>query len=476
LIYILPTLLWLWQASADRMIEPRQCFYTPMSQIVLTGRDYVLTSNAHQWLDMGSGLQSYETLAFLEFSNSDLPDTPVERAWLRLASGAGGSMGETTRELFVTIHPTQEDVEDILDGAISPHDFYVYNDYVLRAVDGIYVFNDGVCYWDITEAVNSWIAYNQSSGAEGIQNNGLAITGRNDYGANDPDDNEHTGFWSLEATQGSNPMSHAAAPVILFTQTQNSFDKPWLPYWRQESGYTSQFWTLSAANGKVFAPLSPDGYSDNAFGEPNLVWQEETQIGDDQIINPFLSWHPCPDNEDSANLPEWVDGVYGGVYRGNEYASHTMKASIPTGSEPGVMKVFVQYDWYGGGNVDVNIANSTEVTPGQITNCEIFKQAAGWYRTVKVFELTGNPGQLQVNFTVSGYEPYIDSLSITTALNVQLPPRPLRDQRDINLDGIISQFEFADLAQKWRQGIASTDELLYLADIWLEESYYQIIY
>ena len=66
-----------------------------------------------------------------------------------------------------------------------------------------------------------------------------------------------------------------------------------------------------------------------------------------------------------------------------------------------------------------------------------------------MFELSANPGHVQVNFAISGYEPYLDSFSITTAINANVPDEPLRNDMDLNLDGIINLVEFGVMSQNW---------------------------
>jgi hypothetical protein len=77
------------------------------------------------------------------------------------------------------------DVMNILNGTMTPRDYYVNNNHILDSVDSIIVYEDGICYWDITYIVNSWIQHKITAGQEGLENLGLALTGRDDYGAND---------------------------------------------------------------------------------------------------------------------------------------------------------------------------------------------------------------------------------------------------------------------------------------------------
>ena len=183
------------------------------------------------------------------------------------------------------------------------------------------VFEDGVCYWDVTSIVNNWILYNQSNGNEGLENLGIAITGREDVGAEDPDDREHVKFFSKYSAYQSSTVPHAVVPSLLIIDEKHCFDEPWIPDWSQHQGYTVQQWLLSASQGRCEQGMVPDGYCDNQFGEPNIIWDEEDELFGSEVINPFLTWHPLADGEDPNGQPDWVDGVYGGVYRGSEYNS-----------------------------------------------------------------------------------------------------------------------------------------------------------
>lgn len=455
-------------------IEPQEDFYTPMSTMIISGRDYILTSNCYAWLDMGSGSQSFETMMFLKFEDNSLPSEECQRVWLRLASGAGGSMGSSNRAIFVSVSPTDMDVLDILNGDISPRDFYVNNDHVLEPVAGKFVYQDGVCYWDITEIVNSWILFEQSGGVLGYENNGLAITGRQDAGAIDSSDNQHCGFWSSEAVEGDEPMPHSVAPALIFTDAPLCFDQPWIPDWSNLNGYTCQFWQLSGADGIVSQPLAPDSYCDNSFGEPNLIWEEETVIGGEEIINPFLKWHPYPDSSNEAIQPCWADGVYGGLYRGTEYQSHCITATIPTSGTGDNLTVYVQYDWYNRGNAEVRISGAVDVTAENFYDYEIANCGNGfsWQRTTKIFELSNDSTQLEVVFSISGDEPYIDSISVTTAIDAFVDENVLRLAEDIDMNGRVDNYEFSNFALRWFDSSADYSELVELADMWLESSGY----
>ncbi len=474
-------------SAASYNIDVDRDFYTPMSTMVTPDRTYLLTSTAHAWIDMGSGPESFETVLFLKFDPNSLPDAPVERAWLRMASGASATMGLTnSRPALVSVHNVDLDVEKIVNYTVTPRDFYVHENHILESFGRIFVFKDGVCYWDITELVNSWILYAKTDGQEGIENLGLALTGREDAGANDPDDNDHPGFWSSRASQGANPMPHSTSPVMIITEQKDGFGDAWIPDWRGNDAYTHQHWLFSASQGRCEQGMLPDGTMDNIYGDPNVVWQEETQIGDQVVINPFLTWHPFVDQSEPNHHPAWVDGVYGGLFRGTPYAEHALTATVPTGSQPGNLMVFVQYDWYEGGQVDVLLDGAVDITPA---NIESFKIGNGdslfnWYRSTKVFSIDQNPGVVHVEFVVSGQEPFIDAVSVTTAINGDLPDGSLRIKADINMDGLVNYEDFSIIADHWNQpgdslkgdcddsGTINFDDLLDLIEQWCKESNY----
>lgn len=455
---------------ASTSVDVDSNFYTPMSTMVISDRDYLLTSNAHAWLDMGSGLQSYETLLFLKFDSAALPDELVERAWIRMASGAGGSMGDSTRPVEISVHSVDMDVMNILNGTVTPRDYYVNSNHILDSVDNIMVYEDGICYWDITDIVNTWILYKITAGQAGAENLGLAVTGRDDYGANDSGDNEHAGFWSKASVEGLSQMVHAAMPSLIIISGNSGFSNPWIPDWQSAPSHTHQQWLFSAVNGRCQQPLTPDGYCFNDFGDPNIVWQEDEPV----VENPFVTWHPFVDQVDPNSHPAWVDGVYGAFYRGWAYDEHILTAQIPTGSQPGSLQVFVQYDWYDAGIVDVNVPGGIDITPANYTDYEIGLGENGytWLRSTKVFELTDNPGHIFVNVTVSGDEPYVDALSVTTAVNAILPTSDLRNAQDVNLDGYVNLVDFNSLAGRWQPDTVGMGELLELAEQWLDISDY----
>ena len=504
--FILTVLTMVQTGFTASLFEVETDFYTPMSQMVTYGRDYLLTSNAHALLGPGNmasvignpnitdpnvfnnmPIQSFETLIFLKFDPNSIPDEMVASAWLRMASRDGiGSMGASTRPVRLSAHPVDSDVCAMKDGEVPPKKFYVYENHILDSVDSLVAYKDGVCYWNITPIVNDWILYDQTDGREGSENLGLAVTGRGDYGAEDPNDNEHVKFYSRYAAYKTNsPMPHAVVPSLLLIEAPRCFDDPWIPGWTRQSGYTVQQWLLSAGEGRCQQGMEPDGYCDNRFGDPNVIWQEETVINGTEILNPFLTWHPLAGSEDPNGQPEWADGVYGGIYRRFAYDDSVLTAAIPTGTDDGILKVFVQYDWYSRGTVEAGVSGASEITPVNFYDYEIgSSDGYHWYRSTQVFEIPYNPGRVNVAFTVAGDEPYLDSFCIVTALDAELPDEPLRHEMDINLDGIIDLDEFSLLGRQWLQtdgslyadfddnGTVDAFDLCELADLWLDISPY----
>ncbi len=476
--------------SNGLQLNPELDFYTPMSTMVTPDRDYLLTSNAHAWLDMGDGLQSFETLLFLKFDSDSLPQEEVSQAWLRLGSGARGTMGETTRPVLVSVHPVDRDISEMLAWTTSPRDFYVFNDHILDSVDSVMVFQDGVCYWDITDIVNNWILYQNTGGAEGYENLGLAVTGRDDAGAMDPNDNKHAGFWSSRA----NTMPNAARPALFIMEAEKTLDSPWIPDWSDNSGFSIQFWTFSGKDGRLQQGATADGYLENSFGEPYIEWEQEEEFAGSEIINPFLTWHPFADSPEDSEHPDWVGGVYGGVYRagGGPYDPHTLSAFVPTGYEQGPLTVLVQYDWFDRGDIDVNVSSS--FASGQ----EIFLEngfdlsvgTAGdhnWYRSTRAYEFSDNPGNIEVEFIVWGEEPYIASFSVTTAIDEIIPNGPVRHDHDSNYDGVIDFRDYSVFASEWMQtkpplfyditnsGIVEFQDLFIFAESWLHTSLFRYL-
>ena len=449
---------------ASYAIEVDCDFYTAMSQYVFSGRDYLLTSNSYAKLDFGDGPVSYETLLFIRIDSGKLPDETVDSAWLKMVSGPAGSMGSgASRPIKVTVHNVDLDVMGIKNGKVSPKKFYVEENHILNSYGSVMVYQDGVCYWDVTELVNQWILYKQSDGSDGLENLGIAITGREDEGALNSYDNQHTGFYSSSADElGAIPKPHSITPALIITEKKDGFGDAWVPSMKDKAGYTYQQWLMSASAGRCDQGMLPDGKVENEYGDPNIVWQEELDFNGVDVVNPFLAWHPFPDqSEPNDYQPVWVDGVYGGVFRDPNssgsynsalsYSEYELTATIPTGSDSGELTVFVQCDWYDGGNVNILVDGAVDITP---LDFEVHKIGNGqyentWYRTTKVFRFDKNPGVVKAGFVISGDEPWLDSVSVFTAQDIDLPEGPLRYAEDIDMDGYVNLIDFAIISNNW---------------------------
>lgn len=188
------------------------------------------------------------------------------------------------------------------------------------------------------------------------------------------------------------------------------YDDPWLPDWSSETGYTSQFWGLFGVAGEEpGVPLTADIYKDND-GSATASWTNQSPDG-------YVGWS----NNPQGQHPAWVDGVYGGMVQWTGYWDFS--SNVDTGSDAGSLKVFIQYDWYNYGGIDVNVTNATDVTPGGYYDYEIGMSGSGrqWYRTTRVFEFADNPGNIDIVFDGSGFAPTIDSFSVTTAVDAAIP-------------------------------------------------------
>ena len=191
------------------------------------------------------------------------------------------------------------------------------------------------------------------------------------------------------------------------------YGDPWLPNWPGETGYTSQFWGLHAVGGEEPAqPLAPDNYCENDFGTPTAVWETHVPQG-------YYGWNPAP----TGDHPSWVDEVWGGMvqFAGEDEIHLTM--TVPTGSDGGSLKIFVQHDWYNRGSMMPSVAGATDVTPAGYYDYEIGMSGSGyeWYRTTRVFEFLDNPGSIDVVLTGTGFSPLVDSFSVTTAVDAAIP-------------------------------------------------------
>ncbi len=204
---------------------------------------------------------------------------------------------------------------------------------------------------------------------------------------------------------------------------------PWLPDWSAEAGYTSQAWELRAVSGAEPAqPLSADVYSSNPYGSATATWDTSSP---DPIPGfngmSYVQWLDQP----MGDHPACVGGVYGGMAdnaQATEGGTYALRTSIPEISDSGSLQIFVQYDWYeyagsGASTVTPVIEGATDVTPGTYYDVELGRSGSDWpwYRTTKVFEFASNPGAFDVAFVIDGAAPMIDSLSVTTALDADIP-------------------------------------------------------
>ncbi len=219
---------------------------------------------------------------------------------------------------------------------------------------------------------------------------------------------------------------------------QADYSDPWLPDWSAETGYTSQFWGLhgvgSVGEDEPAQPLTPDNYDDNIYGSAQATWVTAS--------NDMVNWSAAP----MGGHPAWVEGLYGGMVNSAppEEGPYDLTSTVPTGSEDGSLKVFLQYDWYeyqaaGGSFVTPFIAGATEITPAAYYDFQIGTSGSGnpWWRTTEVFEFAGNPGTFDAVLNISGFAPMIDSFSITTALDAAIPATmPIPEPATVALLGL----------------------------------------
>jgi PEP-CTERM motif len=198
------------------------------------------------------------------------------------------------------------------------------------------------------------------------------------------------------------------------------YAQPWLPNWSSDSGYTSQFWDFhwtgnvdsSGNHIEPTQPLAADNYSINPYGTATATWLDNTAgtVGWTDVV--------------PGSQPSWTSG---GAYGGNVGSTPApLTLTVPTGSDVGSLLVYVQYDWYhyqsayyGDSAVTVSIAGATDVTSSYgYTDVQIGVSGSGkpWERSTKVFEFTGNPGDLTAVLDLTGFAPIVDSVSVTTAV------------------------------------------------------------
>ena len=191
------------------------------------------------------------------------------------------------------------------------------------------------------------------------------------------------------------------------------FSSPWLPDWSGDTGYTSQWWGLHAVGGEEPAqPLAADNYIINGFDTPTAVWETQSP-------QHFYGWLADP----QGDHPDWVDEVWGGMVQMGGADEIHLTMTIPTGTDAGALKVFVQYDWYNAGGVVAGIDGATHVTPAGYYDYQIGMSGSNteWYRTTQVFEFASNPGSVEVVLTGTGFAPMVDSFSVTTAVDALVP-------------------------------------------------------
>jgi hypothetical protein len=195
---------------------------------------------------------------------------------------------------------------------------------------------------------------------------------------------------------------------FLSTSVFAAYSDPWLPGWESQTGYTSQFWGLNAVeSAEPGQPLTPDIYSNNIYGNATATWTNHTSS--------MVGWTATSMGQN----PSWAKGFYGGMVDSSG-GFFDIDASIDTGSETGDILAFVQYDWYAysGADVSASIAGATEITPVDYYDYQIGMSGSGnpWMRSTQVFELTSNPGSIDLSFSGSGFVTMIDSFSVTTAV------------------------------------------------------------
>ena len=189
------------------------------------------------------------------------------------------------------------------------------------------------------------------------------------------------------------------------------------PGWEGETGYTVQDWGLDGVgvNGdeEPAQPLTADNGYTNPYAAPTCVWTTHTPEG-------FFAWGATA----MGSHPDWVEGVYGGMVQ-MAGGGCELTATVNPGTEDGLLRIWVEYDWYNYGNVSANIAGASDVTPASYSNYQIGMSGSNheWYRTVQVFEFTENPDTaFDVVFDLTGFAPMMDSFEISTAVGASIPP------------------------------------------------------
>ncbi len=198
------------------------------------------------------------------------------------------------------------------------------------------------------------------------------------------------------------------AVSFLSTSVFAAYSDPWLPGWESQTGYTSQFWGLNAVEGaEPEQPLTPDIYSNNIYGNATASWTNHA--------SGMVGWTETSHGQH----PVWANGMYGGMLAATG-GFWDIGASVNTGSVSGSILAFVQYDWYAysGSDITASIAGATDVTPVGYYDYQIGMSGSGnpYMRSTQIFELTSNPGSLDVVFNATGSITMIDSFSVTTAV------------------------------------------------------------
>ncbi len=150
--------------------------------------------------------------------------------------------------------------------------------------------------------------------------------------------------------------------------------------------------------------------------------------------------------------------------------------------------VFVQYDWFDRGMISVELPSGADVTPAYLSDYVLGQTEDGrWLRSTRVFEVPYRSDTINVIFTLSGNEPYLDSFSITTGQFAAVPAEPLRHEKDWNLDGVINLSDFVQLALEWKNtgelpfydltgnGEVGLADLAMFTELWLTTSPYRFV-
>jgi hypothetical protein len=237
-------------------------------------------------------------------------------------------------------------------------------------------------------------------------------------------------------------LTALAAALLAAAPAAADYGQPWLPDWSAEPGYTSQFWGLNVTNPPdENQNAAPDIYSSNPYGTATASW--DTSPYSETFHMSHVQWMAEPMGEH----PAWVDAVYGGMVGSappDADGVYTLTASMPAVSDPGSLKVFVQYDWYeyggqGASTVTPTITGATELKMDNYYHVELGRSGSDtpWYRTTRVFEFDSNPGAFDVDLVIDGQAPMIDSFSVTTALDAEIPQTmPVPEPASLGLLGL----------------------------------------